>query len=263
MKKNVAGQKIGAQVVSAADGSAFTGSVTVSVTGDAGVQATGSVGSGACTHEGNGYHTYAPAQAETNYDLIAWTFTGTGAIPVTVQVYTTFPQTGDAFVTATNVETDTQDIQSRLPAALTAGGNIKADALAISGDTVAADNLESATDGTGYNIGNGSVVAASVTAGVTVAIGGIAAGSFAASAIDAAALATDAGQEIADRIIARNIAGGSDAGRTVKHALAVLRNKVDIAAGTLTVYDTDDSTSLWTATITTAAGNPISTLDPA
>lgn len=100
MKKNVASQKIGAQMVAAADGSAFTSAVTVSVTGDAGTQATGSVGSGACTHEGNGYHTYAPAQAETNYDLIAFTFTGTGAIPATVQVFTSFPQTVD---NATNI----------------------------------------------------------------------------------------------------------------------------------------------------------------
>jgi hypothetical protein len=90
MQKNVSGQKIGAQMVSATDGSAFTGSVTVSVTGDAGTQATGSVGSGACTHEGNGYHTYAPAQAETNYDLVAFTFVGTGAVPTTVQVFTRF-----------------------------------------------------------------------------------------------------------------------------------------------------------------------------
>lgn len=89
MVKNTAGQKIGAQMVSASDGSAFTGSVTVAVTIDAGTQATGSVGSGACTHEGNGYHTYAPAQAETNGTLIAFTFTGTGAVPATVQVFTT------------------------------------------------------------------------------------------------------------------------------------------------------------------------------
>ena len=88
MQKNVAGQKIGVQMVSASDGSAFTGSVTVYVTGDAGSQAIGSVGSGVCTHEGNGYHSYAPAQAETNYDLIAFTFVGSGAVPVTVQVYT-------------------------------------------------------------------------------------------------------------------------------------------------------------------------------
>lgn len=88
MQKNVAGQRIGVQMVSASDGTAFTGSVTVYVTGDAGSQAIGSVGSGICTHEGNGYHSYAPAQAETNYDLIAFTFTGSGAVPVTVQVYT-------------------------------------------------------------------------------------------------------------------------------------------------------------------------------
>ena len=97
MKKNVASQSIGAQMITAADGTAFTGSVTVYVTGDAGTQAVGSVGSGACTHEGNGFHTYAPAQAETNYDHIAFTFIGTGAIPSTVQVFTTFPQTGDSF----------------------------------------------------------------------------------------------------------------------------------------------------------------------
>lgn len=91
MRKNIAGQKIGAQMVSATDGSAFTSAVTVYVTGDAGTQAAGSVGSGACTHEGNGYHTYAPAKAETNYDLIGFTFIGSGAIPATVQLYTDSP----------------------------------------------------------------------------------------------------------------------------------------------------------------------------
>src|SRR3546814_9674436 len=88
MRKNVASQIVGCQMVSATDGSAFTGSVTVAVTGDGGTQATGSVGSGACAHEGNGFHTYAPAQAETNYDHVAFTFTGTGAVPATVQIYT-------------------------------------------------------------------------------------------------------------------------------------------------------------------------------
>ena len=97
MKKNVASQVIGAQMVTAADGTAFTGSVTAYVTGDGGTQAVGSVGSGACTHEGNGFHTYAPAQAETNYDHVAFTFVGTGAVPVTIQAYTNFPQTGDSF----------------------------------------------------------------------------------------------------------------------------------------------------------------------
>lgn len=121
---------------------------------------------------------------------------------------TTVGLSGTTVKTATDVETDTADIQSRLPAALTGAGNIKADALAISGDTVAADNLEAAADGTTYNLGGGAVVAASVTGAVgsvtgnvggnvtgsvgSVATGGIAAASFAAGAIDAAAIAANA-----------------------------------------------------------------------
>lgn len=89
MRKNVAGQKTGAQMVSAVDGSPFTGAVTVYVTIDAATQAIGSVGSGVCTHEGNGYHTYSPSQAETNGTLIAFTFVGTGAVPATVQAVVT------------------------------------------------------------------------------------------------------------------------------------------------------------------------------
>ena len=121
MKKNVASQTIGAQMVSATDGSAFTGSVTVYVCGDAGTQAAGSVGSGACTHEGNGYHSYAPAQAETNYDLVAFTFVGTGAVPATVQVFTGYPQTGDNY--------------ARLGAP--AGASVSADIAAVKSDTAA------------------------------------------------------------------------------------------------------------------------------
>jgi hypothetical protein len=133
MRKNVASQVVGAQMVSASDGSAFTGSVTVYVTGNGGTQAVGSVGSGACTHEGNGFHTYAPAQAETNYDHVAFTFVGTGAVPATVQVYPSFPQTGDTFARVgapvgasisadiAGVQADTDNIQTRIPAALVSG----------------------------------------------------------------------------------------------------------------------------------------------
>jgi hypothetical protein len=41
-----------------------------------------------------------------------------------------------------------------------------------------------------------------------------------------------------------------------------MRNRKAIAAGTLTVYQEDDSTEAWTAAVTTAAGDPISELDP-
>jgi hypothetical protein len=93
MKKNVASQSIGAEIITAADGTAFTGSVSVLITKDNGTQTAGAATAPA--HEGNGYHSYSPTQAETNADHIAFTFIGTGAIPATVQLFTSFPQTVD------------------------------------------------------------------------------------------------------------------------------------------------------------------------
>jgi hypothetical protein len=69
--------------------------------------------------------------------------------------------------------------------------------------------------------------------------------------------------ENADALLGRNVAGGSSAGRTVSQALYVLRNKVSISGGTMTVYDTSDSVSAWTATLTSdAAAEPITAVDP-
>lgn len=65
----------------------------------------------------------------------------------------------------------------------------------------------------------------------------------------------------ADALLGRNVAGGSSSGRLVKEAFYVLRNKVDTGAGS--VYGTDDSTVAWSFVATTAAGNPITVIDPA
>ena len=68
------------------------------------------------------------------------------------------------------VQSDTNDIQARLPAALTAGGNMKADALAISGSTAAADNLEESTEAIAYGtIGTGSTTTSLVASSFTPA----------------------------------------------------------------------------------------------
>ncbi len=99
--------------------------------------------------------------------------------------------------------------------------------------------------------------------GVVIANGEITAAKFGAGAIDAGAIATDAGQELADRLLFRNIAGGADGTRTVQDALRALRNKVTIAGGTMTVKKEDDSTTAWTGAVTTASGDPISEIDPA
>lgn len=93
--------------------------------------------------------------------------------------------------------------------------------------------------------------------------GVITAAAIATDAIDADALAADATAEIADKLLGRSIAGAADGGRTVKDALKANRNKVAISAGTMTVYEADDVTPAWTAAVTTAAGNPIDSIDPA
>ena len=93
MKKNVGSQSVGVQMITAADGTNFTGTVTVVITIDNGTQS--SSGGTAPAHEGNGYHSYTPTQAETNGDHLAFTFTGSGAISHTVQTFTEFPQTVD------------------------------------------------------------------------------------------------------------------------------------------------------------------------
>src|SRR5438128_4923972 len=86
--RNTAGQKIGAQLASATDGSPYTtGPVSAFITLDAGTQTAGT--GGTCVHEGEGYWTYSPSQAETDGILCAYTFIGSGAVPQTVQIFST------------------------------------------------------------------------------------------------------------------------------------------------------------------------------
>jgi len=114
------------------------------------------------------------------------------------------------------------------------------------------------------NTHSGATIAGIVDGGIiasTLASGVITSAKFAASAIDAAALATDAGQEIADRVLGRNIAGGSDGGRTVSEALYPLRNRSLVQGSVGTVFGTDDSTSAWTFSPSLGTA-PLSGIDP-
>jgi len=71
-------------------------------------------------------------------------------------------------------------------------------------------------------------------------------------------------KSIADYLLGRNLAGGSDGGRTVTSALRILRNKFTASSTTLTVYAEDDVTTAWTSTLTTDSGAvPITGSDPA
>lgn len=85
MRKNEAGQVVAFQAVSSTDGSAVTtGSPTVYITIDGGTQATGT---NSAIHEGQGAWSYVPTQAETNGDHIVFTFTLSGCINQSVNVY--------------------------------------------------------------------------------------------------------------------------------------------------------------------------------
>jgi len=126
-----------------------------------------------------------------------------------------------------SVTSDTDDIQTRLPAALVGGrmdSNVQAMANAVIDST-----------------------------------------KFAASAIDSAALATSAAQEIADELLKRDMSAVTgEASRSPLNAFRAIRNKVSEASGTVTVTKEDDLTSAWTASVTRTAGlNPISAVDPA
>lgn len=110
---------------------------------------------------------------------------------------------------------------------------------------------------------NVQAMATGVIAAATFTAGAIDAAAIAANAITSSEFAASAQQAVADTLLGRNIGGGSSTGRIVKWALAVMVDKVDISAGAMTVYDTDDTTPLFTAAVTTAAGNPISQIDPA
>ena len=251
MKQNVASQIIGVQMVSATDGSAFTGAVSASVTVDGGVQG---AGGGTVTHEGNGFHTYTITQAETNGAHVAVTFTGTGAVPRTVQAWTTFPQTGDSFarvgapagasvsadIAAVKVDTaailvDTgTTLDARIPAALV-GGRMDANVGAISSDSVAADNAEAFFDGTGY-AGTNNVIPTVTTTGTATAVTTV--NGLAAGVITAASIAADAitAAKIADGAIdaATFAAGAINAAAIAADAITDAKVAADVTIASVT-----------------------------
>lgn len=91
--------------------------------------------------------------------------------------------------------------------------------------------------------------------------GGVKVGSFQTDAITAAAVQEAAAEKIADSLLARNVAGGSDGGRTVARALQIGTNRYANSAGTATYYQVDDATTLTTATTAVDANGNITSVD--
>ena len=259
MRKNVASQVVCGQLNSKTDGTAVTsGTTTVYVLGDGGTQAAGSVGSGACTHEGNGLWSYAPAQAETNYDNVCFTFTNTSAVAATVQIYPSFAQTGDTF--------------ARLGAP--AGASVSADVAAVKVDTAAVkvktDFLPSATAGAAGGVFiAGTNAATAITTALTANITGNLSGSV-GSVTGAAGSVTGAVGSVTGSVgsvtgavgsVTGNV-GGNVVGSVASVTARVTANTDQLAGQTVTAAvgvtfpaSVASPTNLTAGTITTVSGN--------
>lgn len=237
MKKNVAGQVIGVQMISASDGSAFTSTVTLNITKDGGTQA--SSGGTGPTHEGNGFFTYVPTQAETNADHIGFTFTGSGAIPKTVQVYTSFPQTGDAYAEATSGVYGLSAIKGYVDDIGVAGAGLTAvpwNAAWASDVTASVWNQARSGYTTAGTFGEG---VGSVQGNVTGSVG-----SVSTNGITAASIATDAVTEIQSGLAtASSISGLNNISTTD------VKNQVVAALSTDTYAEPGQSNPAATATL--------------
>jgi hypothetical protein len=132
----------------------------------------------------------------------------------------------------------------------TAAGQISLTSGAVTAGTV--------SDKTGY-----SLTATTGLGNQTANITGNLSGSVGSVTGAVGSMGTTGAEALADTLLVRNIAGGSNSGRLVREALYPLRNRVAVSGGTMTVYGVDDSTSSWTAVVTTTEGaNPITSINP-
>lgn len=203
---------------------------------------------------------------------------------------------GTTVKTATDVETDTADIQSRLPVALVSGridASVGAMANNVMTAAAAAADLTtglqaglataaalSTLDGK-VDVIDGIVDAILVYTGTTLSgiemkidtiddlidteVAAIKAKTDNLPAAPAAVSDIPTAIQNADALLNRDMSAVSDTNaRSPLNALRILRNKVSSSAGTLTVTKEDDSTSAWTATLTTnPTADPITGVDPA
>lgn len=94
-------------------------------------------------------------------------------------------------------------------------------------------------------------------AGVRTAVG------LASANLDTQLDALPTATENADALLKRDWTSVTgEAARSVLNALRFLRNKWTASGGSLTVYKEDDTTTAWSGTVTTAASDPVSSIDP-
>lgn len=104
-------------------------------------------------------------------------------------------------------------------------------------------------------IGVSSIATPVAVSAVTIPVG-VSTGSIEISSATAAVY-----EAAADALLKRNVSSGANTGRTVREALYAIRNRVDLTNGV--VYETDDTTSSWAFTTSTAPVDPIVEINPA
>ena len=173
----------------------------------------------------------------------------------------TFGEQCGTDIDAILVDTGTT-LDGRLPAALGANGNIKADVRDYSGTagTFAGGRPEVNTShAAGTAWGSGAITAAAIASDA------ITAAKIAADAIGASELAADAATEIVDALLKRDMSAVTgESARSPLNAMRKLMNKWAISGSTLTVYKEDDSTSAYTQAVSTSSSaDPVTGLDTA
>lgn len=158
------------------------------------------------------------------------------------------------------VQADTDDMQTRLPAALV-GGRISADVGSLGGTVQSATDLKDLAD-TGYDPVLHLVSATAVVSAPVALVAAYDAAKTASQPGAAMALTVAERASVADKLLGRTRAGGADGGRTVSECLAFGRNRWAVVAGVLTVYADDGVTPLYTAVVTTLSSNPVNSITP-
>jgi hypothetical protein len=125
-------------------------------------------------------------------------------------------------------------------------------------------DLDTATQ----NVNTSTVSASAITASAFDA-GAVDAAAIGACAIGSAEIAATGANKIADHTIRRtfenacdSVDGDTKTGRSLLGGIGKLVNKITSSGGTLTIYEDDDTTSLFTQSVTTDSGaDPITELD--
>jgi hypothetical protein len=294
-RKNTSGQYIHVQGVDSATGGIKSG---VSWTVRRCIDGTFAAATGTATEDGStGWYKFALSQADTNGNNIALNFTGTGAVPVTVNIVTTAcDPTSAAFglslakttnitgfndISEANVRTatglasanlDTQlgviaaDTTTDIPATLaTIAAYIDTEVAAIKAKT---DNLPSDPADASDIATSFSAVSTALTtiAGyLDTEIAAIKSKTDNLPAAPAAVGDIPTAVQNADVLLNRDFSAVSDTNaRTLLNAARFLRNKFSISESTLTVTKENDTTAAWTSTLTTSASaEPVTGSDPA